>query len=116
MNDLAAKYKIPPELVRFIDDGFLVPLADRWEEKCVEFHLPSKAVEDTHGRITSYSVFWIHPDFNATSPLLPQNSRATCRTFTRRRYDRFGDEIIPDLDTVDDLAAWLESMKTADVR
>ncbi len=112
--DLVDQYWIPNELVPFIDDGFLVVLTDDWDEKSVEFHLPSKAAIDTEGRVTSYSVYWIHPDFN----------RECCHSFEREPGDLphfhatkvttdLGSDLIDGIETAEYLAAWLQAMRCA---
>ena len=114
MSAFAAKYKIPPELDKFIDSGFLELLSETDAEKTLEFHIPSKVSEDDEGRITSYAVFWIHPDFNAEF----------CHYFDKQPGDLpnfyaevdttdLGNDIVSDLSTVADLSEWLESMKSA---
>lgn len=117
ISDFAERYRLPPELTRFIDEGFLAPLSDNWEEKSIEFHIPSKTVTDSHGRTTSFSVVWIHPDFN----------REFCHYFDKQPGDLPNFYVIKDttdlchepidqINTFDDLVGWLESMKSADVR
>ena len=117
VSDVASKYRLPPELKSFVDEGFLVPTTENWEEKFVEFHLPSKVVTDTEGRITSFSVFWIHPDFN----------REFCHYFDEQPGDLSNFYVVEDttdlrhdlvdkIETMKDLIGWLESMKSADVR
>ena len=113
-SDLIEKYQIPSELVPFIDDGFLVVVIHDWAEKYVEFCLPSKTIIDTNRRVTSYSVYWIHPDFN----------EECCHYFEREPGDLphfyaikdttdLGSDPIDGIETVDDLADWLQSMRFA---
>ena len=113
-SDLIEKYQIPSELVPFIDDGFLVTVTHDWTEKYIEFCLPSKTVIDTKRRVTSYSVYWIHPDFN----------EECCHYFEREPGDLphfyavkdttdLGSDPIDGIETVDDLADWLQSMRFA---
>ena len=112
---LVDQYRIPNELVPFIDDGFLAVVTHDWDEKCVEFHLPSKTAIDTEGRVTSYSVYWIHPDFN----------RECCHFFDSEPGDLphfyavkdttdLGSDLIDGIETVEDLADWLHAMLFAD--
>jgi hypothetical protein len=115
MTDLAVKYRIPAEVMEFVNDGFVVFLAEDETEKTVEFHIPAKRTTDKEGRITSYSVIWIHPDFNAEF----------CRYYDEKPGDLpnfyieedtsdVGSNQIDGIDTVDDLVAWLEAMRQAD--
>ena len=72
---------------------------------------------NTRGRFTSYTVFWIHPDFN----------EECCDFYDERPGDQpnfhvveeitdVGDQDIENLDTLEDLTDWLEAMKWADLR
>jgi len=65
MADLAKDYGVPPEIMAFVDAGFLEVLAETPGEKTVEFHLPSKRHTNIQEAITTYGLTWIHPDFNA---------------------------------------------------
>lgn len=49
----------------FVRDGFLEVVSEDEAKKTVEFHVPSKRRTDDEGRITSWSVVWSCPDFNA---------------------------------------------------
>jgi hypothetical protein len=108
MPDLATTYAIPPELMEFVNDGFLEVLAEAEAEKTIEFHIPSLLYEDHRGRGTSYSLTWTHPDFNAQF----------CRYYHERPGDLPNFELTidtddvgsedEDLETVDDLVAWLD--------
>lgn len=71
-DDIATKYKLPPELKAFLDDGFLELLSQKDDEKTLCFHIPSKRTEYTRDRIMAYSLVWIRADFNAQLPLLPR--------------------------------------------
>lgn len=114
---LVAKYRIPDELVPFIDEGFLVPLSESWDEKCLRFHLPTKVVVDTRERFTSYNVIWIHPDFNAECCHYYYEELGDEPNFyVVEEITDVGDQHIDDLETLDDLVDWLESMKWADLR
>jgi len=115
MTDLALNYQVPPEVMEFVNDGFLVFLAEDETEKTVEFHIPSRRTTDKEGRITSYSVTWIHPDFNAEF----------CHYFDKKPGDLpnfyveedtsdVGSDPIDGLESVDDLVSWLEGMRHPD--
>ena len=112
MTDLAPNARIPAEVMKFVDDGFLVFLAEDEAEKTVEFHIPAKRTTDKEGRITSYSLIWIHPNFNAEY----------CRYYDKEPGDLpnfyieedttdVGSDQIDGIDTLDGLVAWLEEMR-----
>lgn len=115
--DLAAEYRIPPELAAFIESGFLEFLSETPEEKTVKYHIPSRRVEDIKGRITSYCLIWIHPDFNAEycHYYLDQPGDLP-NFFVEANNSELGSETIPDIDTIDDLVDWLDAFQNADVR
>lgn len=114
VTDLAAKYKIPAEVMAFVNDGFLEIVSENEAEKTVEFHIPSQRRTDTEGRITSWSIVWIHPDFNAQF----------CRYYDKEPGDLpnfhvvedttdIGDELVDGLNTVAELVEWLEQFQDA---
>ncbi|MBI3462007.1 MAG: hypothetical protein HY000_02965 [Planctomycetes bacterium] len=116
MTDIASKYALPDELSSFVDDGFLEVVSEDEDRKTIEFHIPSKRVTDTEGRVTSYSLTWIHPAYN----------EQFCHSYAEKPGDLpnfyvledttdVGDEQIDGLHTVADLVAWLENLKIADV-
>lgn len=116
MGDLAAKYKIPAEVAAFVRDGFLEVVSEDEAQKTVEFHIPSKRRTDDEGRITSWSVVWIHPDFNAEF----------CRYYDEEPGDLpnfhvvedttdVGDELVDGLSTVADLVGWLEEFRVTNL-
>jgi hypothetical protein len=116
MSQLAAKYALPRELDNFIDEGFLRVLVENEAERTVRFHIPSKGVIDTRDRLTSYEVFWIHPEFNAELCHYYLDQPGDLPNFwALEDTTDVGDTFIDDLETVDDLVAWLEAMQTADV-
>ena len=71
------------EVMAFVRDGFLAVVSEDEAKKTVEFHVPSKRRTDDEGRITSWSVVWIDPDFNVQFCHYYDNP--TCRTFTRKK-------------------------------
>ena len=116
MSAFATKYAIPPEVDRFIDTGFLEVLAEHAAEKTVRFHIPSKSVVDTQERMTCYEVYWIHPDFNAEFCHYYHEHPGDFPNFwALEDTDSVGDTFIDDLESVDDLVAWLEAMQIADI-
>jgi hypothetical protein len=115
MVDLAKDYGVPPEVMAFVDGGFLKVLAEAPDEKTVEFHIPSKRTTDTRGTISVCNLTWIHPDFNARFCHFYHETPGDLPNFyaTQRSSD-YADEHI-DLETLDDLVCWLEAFQTADV-
>lgn len=111
MTDLAAKYKIPAEIMAFVNDGFLVVLSEDESTKTVEFHIPTQARIDRKGRFESYSVFWIHPDFNAQFCRYYDNTPGDMPNFDAVvEITDVGSEPVEGLDTVDDLEYWLSEL------
>ena len=112
MLNIAAKYNIPPEIMAFVKDGFLVFLAENEAEKTVEFHIPSKRRKDRAGRITSYSVIWIHPDFNAKFCHYYNEKPGDLPNFyAETDTTDVGSDPVDGLESVDDLVAWLEGLR-----
>lgn len=110
MTDIAAKYNIPDEVMAFVLDGFLEVVSENEAEKTVEFHVPSKRQTDDEGRITSWSVVWIHPDFNAEFCHYYDEKPGDLPNFyVLKDTTDVGDEQVDGLDTVEDLVAWLET-------
>jgi len=115
MTTLSESYKLPPELLPFVENGFLELLSEKKEKQTVEFFIPSRRGTDEKGRINSvYSLTWIHPDHNAEFCHFYENTPGDLPNFfvTRATPDH-GDEILPDLDTLDDLIAWLTELQEA---
>lgn len=102
-------FGIPTALQYFITRGTLAVVSVDDATKTVEFHIPSLRSTDTHGRITTVSLTWIHPAHNAdychyynTVPGDLPNFYVTADTTD------LGNESI-DIATLDDLLAWLEN-------
>jgi hypothetical protein len=113
MTDLSVKYKIPAEVMVFVDDGFLVLLAEDEEKKTVEFHIPSKRSTDDEGRITSYSVVWTHPDFNVEfGRYYDENSGSNPNFHVEIDTTDVGSDLV-DLESVEELVTWLEEFQDA---
>ena len=108
MADLVTDFAIPPEVQNLLDSGFLSLLSRDDATKTVEFSIPSLRSEDSEGRITTFTLTWIHPDFNAQY----------CHYYSEKPGDGpnfhimkdttdVGDELL-DIATVSDLIAWLQ--------
>ena len=102
-------------MAAFREDGTLHVLSEDEPKRTVQFHIPAKRHTDLEGRITTYTLTWIHPDFN----------EQFCHYYAERPGDspnfyvtedttELGQNDI-DLETVDDLLAWLGALRVADV-
>jgi hypothetical protein len=116
MSVIPQRYALPPEIDRFVDQDFLEVLAERPDEMTVEFHIPAKLSIDRRRRITAYSVVWIHPDHNADFCHFYQETPGDLPNFFVEVKTSDGPpEMIDDLETVDDLEAWLEDLQSISV-
>jgi hypothetical protein len=112
-TELQTVYGIPAELLPWIDSGILVPLPHpKLDERTVKFNIPKLAYEDEKGRDFFFTLVWIHPDYNAEfchyytcTPGDDPNFYIVKET----RND--SDEHVDDLESFDDLIAWLEDVK-----
>lgn len=114
MTDLVQQYGLPPELLQFVDSGFLSVLAEKPAEKTVEFHIPAMRFRDENDAITSFSLTWIHPDHNADFCHYFHETPGDLPNFyvDRDTTDAGGDQI-DGLETVADLVDWLEQKQSA---
>lgn len=114
MANKLAKYGIPTGVMRFVENGLLEILREDEEHKTIEFHMPSKRWVDAEGRVTSYSLIWIHPDFNGQF----------CHYYDRIPGDLpnywltedvtdIGAEQVAGLESVTDLVWWLDEFSSA---
>ncbi len=103
------KKRLPAEAVAFVRDGSLEIVSEDEAKKTVEFHVPSR--RRTHkGYITSWSVVWIHPDFNAEFCHYHDEKRGDLPNFyAPKDTTDVGNEFISGRNTVEDLVAWLAS-------
>ncbi len=112
MNSIADSYKIPPEIMKYVDDGFLEVVAEHAAKKTVDLGIPSLWSSSAPDEYTSYTVVWIHPDYNAefchdyheVPGDLPN-------FFVEIHSPNEPDRQVPDLNTVDDLVDWLEERR-----
>ena len=105
-----AEFRIPDELLRFVDSGFLKVLVEHPEEKTIEFHMPSMRTEDKDRRVTAYSLVWIHPDFNAQFCHYYQDSPGDLPNFYLKKSTMDQpDEELEGIETLEDLIDWLAS-------
>lgn len=114
MHELKEKYALPDEILTYVDDGFLEVLAEDEEKKTIEFHIPSKRFVDDEGRIAAYSVIWIHPNFNEQfCHYYLERPGDLPNFYVHKSNSERGDEPVPDLENIDDMADWLDRMKRA---
>lgn len=115
MTSLEVAYKLPPELMAFVKSGFLEMLSEDKERKTVAFYIPSRRSTDEYGRIASvFNVTWIHPDHNAEFCHYYENTPGDLANFyVSRATPDHGNEVVPDLDTLDDLISWLADLHDA---
>jgi hypothetical protein len=116
MSLVANRYAVPPEIDRFVDQGFLEVLTEGPDEMTVEFHIPSRVTTDRRRRITAYRVVWIHPDHNAQFCHYYQDTPGDLPNFYVEVENSEGpSEMLDDLETVDDLSVWLEDFQSQSV-
>ena len=112
MTDVQETYGIPDELQEFLKSGFLEVLTEEKAEYTVEFNIPSMQFKDGDGRITDFSVVWIHPDHNAQFCHYYEKVPGDLPNFyIRKDTTDLGDEIL-DIDSLDDLMCWLEEKRS----
>jgi hypothetical protein len=81
-------------------------------EKTVEFHIPALRRTDEQGRITTFDLTWIHPDFNAQFCHYYDQSPGDLPNFyLKKDTTDIGDDDI-NLEDLDDLLCWLEETKS----
>jgi hypothetical protein len=82
----------------------------------VEFHIPSRVSIDRRRRITAYRIVWIHPEHNADFCHYYQDTPGDLPNFYVEVENSEGpSEMIDELETVDDLSAWLEDLQSVSV-
>lgn len=116
MSAYAAKYKIPPELDRFIDDGFVAFLGEDEAKKTVEFHIPSLTWTDDEERDTWFHLVWIHPDFNDQfCHYYDKKPGDLANFYLFEETDDVGDEWL-DAENLDELIDWLQQRQESRAR
>lgn len=107
MQELETKYGVPAELKRFVDAGFLVVAFERPEERIVTFGIPGLASTDANDVETYFTLDWIHPDFNGQFCHYFREKPGDLANFSLKRACRErGDDLI-DVESLEDLIAWL---------
>ena len=111
MPNMLADYKIPAEFTTFIDSGFLECLSENDAEKTITFHIPSLAWTDESGHDITFTLVWIHPDFNEQFCHYYLEAPGDLANFyVFKETSDLGDEQL-DIETLDDLICWLEERR-----
>lgn len=107
--DIFQDFKLPHELRPFWESGMLELVTEDHEKKTAEFHMPRLRRTDGEGRITTYSLTWIHPDFNAQFCHYYSEMPGDSPNFyvTEDTTD-VGDELL-EITSIDELVEWLET-------
>lgn len=113
MSDISQRYALPEEIDRFVDLGFLELSMEQPDEMTVQFHIPSRQSVDHRGRVTAYSITWIHPDHNADFCHYFEETPGDMPNFLVEVRNSEGPlAMIDDLETVDDLEAWIDELRS----
>lgn len=112
MSDIAEKYKIPAEVMEFVNEGFLEVAGETEDRAAVEFRIPSLGSQDSSDKYTLYNLVWIDPARNAEfCHYYDEKPGDLPNFFVRIDTDHSRDEQVEDLETVDDLVDWLSEMQ-----
>jgi len=107
MTDIAQRYAIPAELTAFIDSGFIQLLAENEAEKTVRFDIPALAWTDDQDRDTTFTLLWIHPEFNAQfCHYYDEKPGDLANFYVFKETTDLGDEWL-DINDLDGLLDWL---------
>jgi hypothetical protein len=111
MQNIALKYTIPPELFRFITGGLLKLLSEDEAEKTVKFDIPTLAWTDDEDRHVTFTLVWIHPDFNEEfCHYFDQRPGDLPNFYLFKETSGLGDDWL-EIDTLDDLVVWLQQQQ-----
>ena len=114
MTDLAQKYKIPPEVMAFVNEGFLAVAEENADRATVEFRMPLLGSADFADRYTLYNLVWIHPARNAEfCHFYCEKPGDMPNFYVRIDAEHSRDDQVEGLETVDDLVRWLSEMREA---
>lgn len=83
-------------------------LGENPAEQTVEFHIPDLLYEDENGLGHTFTITWIHPDFNEQfCHYYTEKPGDLANFYVMKITDDSGDDWL-DIETFDDLIAWLE--------
>lgn len=112
MSQIGQRYAMPAEIDRYVDEGLLELSMEQPDKMTVDFHIPSSRSTDHRGRITVYGIKWIHPDYDAEFCECYDDTPGDLPNFSVEICISDGPpKIIDELETVDDLEAWLEDFR-----
>lgn len=107
-----AEFKIPLDLQKFIDDGFLHLLSVNEDQKYLEFYIPSRRNIRNNNEIETYSMIWIHPDFNNDYCHFYLHQAGDLPNFYVQICSSNGrNEQLTGIDSFDQLVIWLENFQ-----
>jgi hypothetical protein len=116
MSHIAQRYGMPPEIDKFVDDGFLEVALEEPDKMTIEFRVPDAVTVDHRRRMKAYRVVWIHPDHNADFCHYYYETPGDMPNFyVEIRESEGPSEIVDDLETVDDLTVWLEDLQSTSI-
>jgi hypothetical protein len=116
MSNIGERYAIPSGIDRLVDRGFLELSMEQPDEMTVYFHIPSMQSTDRRGRITAYCLTWIHPDHNAEFCHYFDETPGDSPNFFLEVSNSEGlSEVIDELETADDLEAWLDALRPVSI-
>lgn len=107
--DVFQEFKLPHALRPFWESGMLELVTEDQAKKTVEFHMPRLRRMDGEGRITTYTLTWIHPDFNAQFCHYYNETPGDSPNFyVTEDTTEVGDELLA-IESIDELVEWLEA-------
>ena len=112
MNYVAADYKLPPEIMAFVENGFLIKTSEEKAQKTIRFDIPSLGTATAADDFTSYTLVWIHPDHNAEFCHYYIETPGDLPNFYVEIHSpNAPDQQVDGLDSIDDLVDWLTTMR-----
>ena len=114
MIDLAEKYKLPVDIVKFVENGFIEMASDDEARRTVRFDIPSLGIVTDSDEFTFYTLIWIHPDYNAEfCDYYIEKPGDLPNFYVEIHSPNAANRQVEDLNEVDDLVDWLEEAHEA---
>jgi hypothetical protein len=105
------EFGIPAKLIQFVHNGTIEVTSTEPDTKTVEFIVPSLSSTDRQGLPKLFSLTWIHPAFNAQfCHYYDETPGDLANFYVVRETERMADEHLDDLESFDDLVAWLNEV------